>query len=606
MRSRHLSLVAALALVVGLLGAMAPAYPASKPGRSKKPADGRPFDYTRQLKKLSKPKFQTVEESFRIDLKDGEEMYVEITRPKTAKRVPTVLELSPYHGTLADREGFRIFPGPRDKNGQLLGLTGYFAPRGYAVAMADLRGTGKSSGCLDHMGKLDQQDSKDLLSWIAKQKWSNGKVGMIGHSYVGSTPSMAMAQNHPALKTIVPSAGLAAIYHHEFQDGVPYYLQWAGPLFAYETLAMNRYLPAALSGIYSSVPLVGSATGDNEDGDPSQFGCGWANSAAVTGESYTSGAEEDWHRERDWRKGATKADIPVFMVHGVNDNAARIAATDWFVARNNPKDKAWIGQWDHGSGSPHRPNTRTCGDDIAGQCENDQYTAAVHAWFDKWLLGRKVNTGPGAEIFLNNGKVMTSPTWPPRTASTAFYPSDGNELSANGQKGAGSASFVADQRGQFQEMNTGAVQFATAEFKKDTAIVGVPTMRLVTSVVGSPRVHINATLYDSSGSALTRIGRAGWAVNPELRDGWDNPQPVIPGEQMTMRLDAQSQAYVIEKGHRLVLRFTASHPDKVASFGGGAYISIHYGGEEGTSIVLPTVTSPKLYPDVFGETGRHP
>ena len=69
---------------------------------------------------------------------------------------------------------------------------------------------------------------------------------MTGHSYVGSTPSMALAQGHPALKTIVPSAGLAAMYHHEFQDGVPYFLQWAGPLFAYEMLAMNRYLPEEL------------------------------------------------------------------------------------------------------------------------------------------------------------------------------------------------------------------------------------------------------------------------------------------------------------------------------------------------------------------------
>ena len=588
-----------------VVATIAAGVPSTGTASVRKPDDGAPYDYVKQLPKLSQPKFDTVEESFDIELKDGETMYVEVTRPKTSKPVPTILELSPYHGTIADREGFRILPGPRDKDGNLIGLTGYFAPRGYAVAVADLRGTGKSSGCLDHMGPNDQSDSKDLLTWIAKQKWSNGKVGMTGHSYVGSTPSMAMAQGHPALKTIVPSAGLAAIYHHEFQDGVPYFLQWAGPLFAYEQLAMNRYLPEELSPIWSQVPNLGSQTGDNSDGDPSQFGCGWQNSAAVTGEAYLSGAETDWHRDRDWRKAATKADIPVFIIHGVNDNAARIAAIDWFNARHNPADKAWIGQWDHGGGSPHRPNNRTCGDDVDGACTDDQYTAAIHAWFDKWLMGRNVNTGPNVEIFMNNGKVMTSPTWPPTTTEKVeFFPQDEGKLGTKLQEQDGSASYVGDQRGQVQELETAGVEFTSDPVKEDTAIVGIPTMNLVASVAGSPRVHINATLYDSDGSELTRIGRAGWAINPELRDGWANPQPVLPAEAMTMKLRAQSQAYVLPKGHSLVLRFAASHPDKVATFT-GAQVTIHYGGPDGTSFTVPVVKSPKLYDDVFGKLGRH-
>ena len=59
-------------------------------------------------------------------------------------------------------------------------------------------------------------------------EWSNGRVGMTGHSYVGSTPSVAAAQRPTGLKTIVPSAGLASMYHHQFQAGVPYFLQWTG------------------------------------------------------------------------------------------------------------------------------------------------------------------------------------------------------------------------------------------------------------------------------------------------------------------------------------------------------------------------------------------
>ena len=78
---------------------------------------------------------------------DGETLYVEVDRPDPAayptSTWPVILEASPYHGTLADREGTRIFPDPVDADGNPIGLTGYFAPRGYAVVMMDLRGTGR-------------------------------------------------------------------------------------------------------------------------------------------------------------------------------------------------------------------------------------------------------------------------------------------------------------------------------------------------------------------------------------------------------------------------------------------------------------------------------
>ena len=109
--------------------------------------------------------------------------------------------------------------------------------------MMDLRGTGRSQGCLDHLGRKDARDLKQVVEWAASQTWSNGRVGMTGHSYVGSTPPVAAAQNPRGLATIVPSAGLASMYDHQFQDGVPYWLQWVGPIEAYEQLALERKLP---------------------------------------------------------------------------------------------------------------------------------------------------------------------------------------------------------------------------------------------------------------------------------------------------------------------------------------------------------------------------
>ena len=580
-----------LLAVVAVSASVVTAASAAKPGAapSGKAATGRPavtagapFDYVSQLPTLSKPRFETVRESTTIiSPLDGTRLYAEIVRPKASGRFPVVLELSPYHSTLADRDGTRILPGPEDDDGKKLGLTGYFGPRGYAVVMVDLRGTGQSGGCLDHMGKKDQADAKAVVEWAATQTWSSGRVGMTGHSYVGSTPQMAAAQNPKGLVTIVPSAGLAAMYHHEFQDGVPYNLQWAGPLFAYEQLALQRHLPKEL----------GDGYGDDFGNNITSTGCGATQSAAVTGEAYASGQEVAWHRDRDFRKGVTAWKGPVFVVHGVNDNAARIAALDWFHARGGRAgDKAWIGQWDHGSGCC--PNRR-----------GDQWTAALHAWFDKHLAQRKgVNTGPPAEVFLNDERVLTAKAWPPAPSRRLTLVTNANgTLETTATSDGGQVDYVADTRGFSSEGNTGKATFVTPPQAKDLVLAGLPTLTLAVSVAGE-RIHILGTLYDvAPDGTRDRISMSGFAIQPELREGLETLSPVVPLQAMTIPLVGQAQAHVVKKGHRIALDISSSHPDKVPTFAAGALVRV-LTGPQGTALSLPVLDGATLYRDV--ETGE--
>ena len=63
----------------------------------------------------------------------------------------------------------------------------------------------------------------------------------------------------------------------------------------------------------------------------------------------------------------------------------------WFTNRaGRAGDKLWLGQWDHGIGCC--PNRR-----------GEQWTAALHAWFDRQLAGRDVETGPAVEVFMSDG-----------------------------------------------------------------------------------------------------------------------------------------------------------------------------------------------------------
>jgi uncharacterized protein len=558
-----------------------------------------PMDYIAQAPHLSQADFpEIVTEMLELEAHDGETLYVEITRPDPTVygddlELPVILEASPYHGTLADRAGTRIFPDPVDEDGNMLGLTGYFAPRGYAVAMMDLRGTGRSSGCLDHLGPDDAQDLVTVIEHLAGADWSNGRVGMTGHSYVGSTPSVAAAMGPEGLVTIAPSAGLASMYDHQFHNGVPWLLQWVGPMIAYEGLALERDLPPGSPGI----PVVTSGNaGDNWEhrGGPNpQTGCGLPNSAAVSGTGQLTGQYQDWHAERDWAEEAAAADIPIFMIHGVHDNAARIPASEWFFGGRHGRegDKVWIGQWDHGS-----TNGR-CGDQDGSRalhptCRFEQFQYAVHAWFDHHLQSRDVDTGPAVEAFLNGeqavditavldpetlgAKVYATDAWREATSALQLHLDAGDmSLRSSEPEQADSASFSTAAEAVLANVGRGGLTFASEAMEDDTVVLGLSDLELHASVSNPTISHLVASLWrvDTEGN---REPVDFCAIQPGLRDGIDTISPVVPGEVMALDLQCFTVAAWIPAGHHLELDISTGSQHH-ASFGNTNEVTVHTG-----------------------------
>ncbi len=619
MARKNLSRFAVALLTVVLAASLCSRFPLSMPRGSATP----PADFIALADTLSQPNYpDTVKEVFELPSFDGKNIYLEVTRPDPAKYGsgpwPVVFEASPYHGTIADREGTRIFPDPM-KDGQMVGLTGFFAPRGYAVAMMDLRGTGRSEGCLDHLGPNDAKDLKLVIEWLADQNWSTGKIGMSGHSYVGSTPIVAAAQRPRGLATIAPSVGLASMYDHQFQKGVPYNLQWIGPMVAYEGLAFSRDLPPGTPAI----PVVGGPTGDNWGNGPNpEFGCGWANSAAVAGPGQITGQYELWHGKRDWRAEAANVDIPVFMVHGVNDNAARIPAAEWFFGGRFDRDgdKLWLGQWDHGS-----TNGR-CGQKGAfnktdanarvlhPNCRFDQWKYALLAWFDKHLKGADVDTGPAVEVFLNgrdpvdltriydpemitDRKVYTADAWTRNETLTLYPDAATNSLSTTPPATNSSKVIQATANAGLANVNDSApvVAFRSGYFDQDALLLGLSHLTLNASVTTGEVIHLVATLYrENEIGQRERIDTC--AIQPQLRYGVTTIAPVIPGEEMSLPFQCFTTAHWVPAGHRLVLEVGTRSPHH-ASFGSDRQITIFTGPGKG-SYRLQQVPDFTLFNDV--------
>ncbi|HEX4364606.1 MAG TPA: CocE/NonD family hydrolase [Solirubrobacteraceae bacterium] len=555
-----------------------------KPMPAATPRSLAPVDYTK-LSGLSQLTYTNVQRTVHeLTVADGTRLHLEIVKPEGATNLGVILEASPYHGTLYDRTGGRMIPLP-GKDGKPLGLSGFFPQRGYAVVFMDLRGTGLSSGCLNTLGPKDESDLRDTIEWAASQPWSNGRVGMIGHSYVGSTPLAATVLKPKGLVTIVPSAGLSSVYDHQWQDGVPYNAQYLGPIEAYQQLSLQRELPFKIN-----LPDDMGMTGEHFGKDVPQIGCGLKDSSLSSGEQL-SGVNTAWHQARDASAAAAAFPGSVFVIHGENDQAARISNLHWLYARGaKAQDKVWIGQWDHGIGCC--PNRRGA-----------QWVGAIHAWFDHELLQRNVDTGPPVEVFMNDEptvdaaiparkEIYTAPSWPPSVARTLTLDASSDGTLREGGALAGSKSFAGDPSG-FLGLPTGNVTFTSAPFTEDTILLGLPKLTLASSVTLAP-IDLIATLYSAHGDDLRRISQC--AMNPQLRGGSDHITPVHPGVRMQLDPPCFTVSQHVHPGDRLVLQVTTSDPDKLPLFTIDPHITVFTGGAGGTHIDLPVATGT-LYPD---------
>lgn len=156
-----------------------------------------------------------------VPMRDGVRMATDLYFPadpekpdvRTAGEFPTILIRTPYN--------------KRDDNSRQLGE--YFAQRGYAVVIQDCRGRYRSEGTFYFLTQ-EPEDGYDTVEWVAAQQWSNGKVGMMGTSYLGWTQMAAAVLNPPHLSTmVINQAGANAYTSSVRQNGAMElrFLSWA-------------------------------------------------------------------------------------------------------------------------------------------------------------------------------------------------------------------------------------------------------------------------------------------------------------------------------------------------------------------------------------------
>ena len=146
----------------------------------------------------------------KIPMRDGIHLNATVYRPHEQKdALPVIFTLTPY---ISD---------------SYIDRATYFSRNGYVYALVDVRGRGNSEGRFEPFAN-EGRDGYDIVEWLAKQPWSNGKVAMWGGSYAGFDQWSTLKEFPPHLTTIVPAAAAHPAVDFPFFHNVftSYIIQW--------------------------------------------------------------------------------------------------------------------------------------------------------------------------------------------------------------------------------------------------------------------------------------------------------------------------------------------------------------------------------------------
>jgi uncharacterized protein len=359
-----------------------------------------------------------------VAMADGVELAVDNYLPtaggaEATEPLPVVLHYTRYLRAVED--GGRTVTVV-DERGSLQELLS----RGYAVAVADARGSGASFGVRNGEFPAEETaDAYELIEWLAAQIWCDGHVGMSGRSYPGTTQYLAATQAPPHLDAIFAEMASPSLYDFVYQGGTykkDFIRQW-GQL----TKAMDRgrFLPPA--------PVDSDADGSRRDAAVAEHrGNLGAQKIAPRAKFRDSVVKRTWSWEIassiDDAKRIQSSGVAVYHMVGWYDIFTTQQLTLFANLKSSPQ-KMMIGPWTHGGGGG------------AGV-----HRAELLRWYDYWLKGidngvmdeapihyyvmQGDNTLPLAagrresrdeEEAEDGSRWQSTSTWPPRAKSRKYY-----------------------------------------------------------------------------------------------------------------------------------------------------------------------------------------
>jgi putative CocE/NonD family hydrolase len=140
----------------------------------------------------------------------------------------------------------------------------WFQSKGFAVVTQDCRGKYNSQGKF-YAWINEREDGIETVKWIKAQKWSNGKIGGWGGSYVGYT-QWAISDCLDVITPLVTGANVYDLIYPAGLFSLGLSFSWGLIVDAQQT---NNIMPQQMQKAYSILPL--SAAAEKTIGKKSQY-----------------------------------------------------------------------------------------------------------------------------------------------------------------------------------------------------------------------------------------------------------------------------------------------------------------------------------------------
>jgi predicted acyl esterase len=435
----------------------------------------------------------------------------------------------------------------------------------YVTVVASLRGTGASGGELSPWRPRTWQDGYEIIeNWIAKQPWSNGRVGIEGYSWPGLMGFLTATTNPPSLKAVCVG-GLI----EDFYRGICYVGGVRNSGFPVDWL--NSYY--RLDGPFGSGAAAMQARGLDDA----------AYRSIAEGRPVRDLTQDIlWdllHKPLDgpnWQAQnlatyASQIRAPIMIGHAWQDE--QTGPNGWQLWKRVPEDvpkRLFLTNGNHGVGP-------TPGADR-------------DAWFAHWLLDRpdaeavdparrvecyfetrcEVRGGPGIR-----GEPLFAADFPlPGTRFTRYYLREGNKLATNSPQ----QDEAADRYAVTHAPPRGAESrvLYRLQFEESTAICGPGVLNLwatLTTIDTDFYVLLADEAPDGTFYGLQRglLRASHRAIDPQRSDYIEcdghkqlmrphhphtSLQPVTPQEPTEYQIEIPALGHVFRPGHKLALAIT--------------------------------------------------
>ncbi len=460
-----------------------------------------------------------------VPMRDGVKLATNIEKPDGEGPWPVILTRTPYG---------------KDQRGANMG--GAFVAKGYVQIVQDCRGKFRSEGRYRAF-EDDRMDGFDTIEWIAKQAWSNKKVGMVGASATGITAYLAAMSGTPYLK-----AAFVSVAHGSSQR-------------------------------YSTAPGGIFLKNMSEEWLKRQ-GVEVANTMRPVIRHY-----DDDARANDIRTYLPNINVPFYNVGGWYDIFLQ-GDIDGFVelqAKGGPgargNQKLVMGAFGHGA--------------LSGDLKYAANAARGGAddpvrWFDYWLKG--VDNGimkePAVKYFVMGdtmtagapGNVWrTAASWPPASTPTSFYlHEDGKLAAAASTVASAKKSYVFDpkdpvatagggnlmmERGPMDQRPVSnrpdVLKFETAVLTSPVEIAGAVTAEIFVSTDAEDTdFHVKLVdVYPNGYEAL--VLDQGYRMRYFM--GLDRPSLIEKNKVYKLTIPLWSTALVFNKGHKIQVHVQSSN-----------------------------------------------